>query len=128
MIMMDQIFLILTHTRWNEWKNSYLYELIDASSLDQFNMTENWLEYDRKNSHRHTLTLEHDQKFTPMNINLWTWLKYGWIWKKLNYFGSYIFGHVLMLRFIGVNFLVMFIKFGHIHSVILICSSEYSFN
>ena len=31
----------------------------------------------------------------------------------------YIFGHVLMLRFVSVNFLVMFTKFGHIHSVIL---------
>ena len=35
-----------------------------ASSLDQINMTENRLEYDQKISHRRTLALEHDQKFT----------------------------------------------------------------
>ena len=32
-------------------------------------MTKNRLEFDRKNSHRQTLILEHDQKFTPRNIN-----------------------------------------------------------
>ena len=93
----------------------------------------------KKNSHQRTLRLEHDQKFILMSINLWTWLKYGCIWRKSNYFWSYshvkvsrccniyyIFGHVLMLRFASVNFLVMFIKFDHIHSVILIWSSEYS--
>ena len=36
----------------------------------------------------------------------------------------YIFGHVQKLTFVVVNFLVMFTNFGHIHSVILILSSE----
>ena len=35
----------------------------------------------------------------------------------------YIFGHVQKLTFVVANFLVMFTKFGHIHSVILIRSS-----
>ena len=42
-------------------------------------MTKNWLEYDQKNSYQQTLMLEHDQKFTLTNINLWTWPEYGWI-------------------------------------------------
>ena len=41
---------------------------------------------------------------------------------------KYIFGQVRRLMFISVNFLVMFTNFGHIHSVILIWSSEYSSN
>ena len=67
-----------------------------------------------KNSHRWTLTLEHDQNFTPTNINRWTWPKYGWIWPKLN-----IFGQVQRLMFVGLNFSVMFKIFIHIHLVIL---------
>ena len=55
-----------------------------------------------KNSHRQTLTLEHDQNMDEFDQ------KY------------YIFSHVLMLWFVGVNFSVMFTKFGHIHLVILI--------
>ena len=38
----------------------------------------------------------------------------------------YIFGQVRRLMFEGVNFLVKFKYFGHIHSVILNRSSEYS--
>ena len=38
----------------------------------------------------------------------------------------YIFGQVRRLMFVGVNFLVKFNFFGHIHSVILNQSSEYS--
>ena len=36
----------------------------------------------------------------------------------------YIFGQVRRLMFVGVMFSVMFTDFGHIHSVILIRSSE----
>ena len=43
------------------------------------------------------------------------------------YFYIYhILGHIQWLMFVGVNFLVMFNAFGHIHSVILNRSSEYS--
>ena len=37
---------------------------------------------------------------------------------------NYIFGHVQKLTIIAFNFLVMFTNLGHIHSVILIRSSE----
>ena len=39
---------------------------------------------------------------------------------------NYIFGQVQWLMFVLVNFSVMFNAFGHIHSVILIRSSDYS--
>ena len=56
---------------------------IEASYFDWINVTENRLEFDRKNSHQRTLTLEHDRKFTPTNINHWTWPKYGQIWPEI---------------------------------------------
>ena len=40
----------------------------------------------------------------------------------------YIFGQVQWVMSIGVNFSVMFKFFGHIHSVILNRSSDYSLN
>ena len=58
-------------------------ELEEASYFDRINKTKNWLEFDQKNSHQQTLTLEHDQKFTPTNLNFGTWPKYGWIWTKI---------------------------------------------
>ena len=42
---------------------------VEASSIDRINMTKFWLEQDQKNLHQQTLTLEHEQKFTPTNIN-----------------------------------------------------------
>ena len=33
-------------------------------------LTENWLEYNQKKFNQQTLMLEHNQKFTPTNINL----------------------------------------------------------
>ena len=58
-------------------------ELEEASYFDRINKTKNRLEFDQKNSHQQTLTLEHDQKFTPTNLNFGTWPKYGWIWTKI---------------------------------------------
>ena len=55
---------------------------LEVSSLDQINRTKNGLEYDWKNSHQRTLTMEHDRKFTPKNINLQTWPKYGYCWSS----------------------------------------------
>ena len=41
----------------------------EASYFDRINMTENWLEYDRKISQRPTLLFEYDRKmFTMMNL------------------------------------------------------------
>ena len=42
----------------------------EASSLDQINMTKFWLDFDRKILTMTNLMLEHDQKFTSMNVNL----------------------------------------------------------
>ena len=56
----------------------------EASYFDRINMIKNGLEYDLKNSHRQTWTLELDQKITPLNLNCRTWPKYGWIWPKIN--------------------------------------------
>ena len=39
---------------------------------------------------------------------------------------NYIFGQVRRLTFVGVNFLVKFTDFGHIHLVILMRSCEHS--
>ena len=83
----------------------------------------------KKISHWWTLTLEHDQNFSPKNINLRTWPKYGWIWPKIEnkiniatttniyvwiWLKWYIFGHVQKLKLVVVNFSVMFTDFGHL--------------
>ena len=52
------------------YRNAEFHEIEEEYSLVQKNMTENRLEFDQKNSHRWTLTLELDQNFTPTNINL----------------------------------------------------------
>ena len=124
----------------------------EASYFDQINITKNGLEYHRKNSHGQTWKLELDRKITPTNLNCRKWPKYGWIWafvlKRRTWTGEYyrnklisviftcsvlcsgniyyIFGQVQQVMFVGVNFLVMFKFFGHIHSVILNWSSDYS--
>ena len=74
------------------------------------------LELDRKIT-LITLTLEHDQK----NNDFWSYSHVN-----VCCCGNicYIFGHVNKLMFVVVNFSVMFTDFGHIHSVILIRSSE----
>ena len=108
-----------------EMSNIKLLVLDEASYFDRINMTEKRLEFDHKKSHRQTVTLQHDQKFTPTNINLWTWPEYGWIWPKLKNM-NYILGQVGRIMIVGVNFSVMFKIFGHIHSVILNRSSEHS--
>ena len=82
-------------------------------------MTEKRLDFDWKNSHQRTLTLEHDQKFTPMNVNLWTWLKYGWIRLKINKFRSY--SHFNVCRFGNIYWSSSKVNirrcqfFGHVH-------------
>ena len=115
----------LTESRWP--KNGY-------------NLTE-------KNWQQQTLTLELDLNFTTTNVNFWTWPKYSWIWLKTKYspvnvcrcsniyyifdFRSYspanirhcgniyyIFGHIHHVMIHHCQF------FGHVHSVILIRSSE----
>ena len=53
-----------------EMSNIKLLVLDEASYFDRINMTEKRLEFDHKKSHRQTVTLQHDQKFTPTNINL----------------------------------------------------------
>ena len=65
--------------------------------------------------------LEHDQKFKTMNIKLWTWPKYGWIWPKLIYFRS-----CSNVKVHWCEFFFMFKICGHIHSVILNRSCEHS--
>ena len=74
---------------------------------------------------------EFDQKYINNQISIRRWTLACefdvWIWHvKVHHCGNiyYIFGHVQMLTLVVVNFLVMFTDFGHIHSVILILSSE----
>ena len=65
-----------------------------------------------KKSRRRAFTVELDQKTDEYDWN-----------NKNNY---YIFVQVQRLMFVSVNILVMFNVFGHIHSVILNQSSDYS--
>ena len=66
--------------------------------------------------------LEQDQKFTPTNINLWTWPKYGWIWPKLKYLWSYSHSNVHRRG----TFIIFLVKFEGLCSLVWIfcsCSS-----
>ena len=87
LISRKKYFLVVNNFCW-KWKlfqfevnnvlsqfNIYKYKIEEASSHDQIKMTKFWLDYDQKSLHQWTLTLDHDWKLTPMNINLWTWLK-----------------------------------------------------
>ena len=81
-------------------------------------MTKNFL-------HQQTLTLEHDQKFTPMNINLWTWPKKWYKWmnlteKKYATTTKIIFGHIHTLMFDVNKLLFYFFILGHIYTLRLI--------
>ena len=75
-------------------------------------------------------TLWHDQKITLANINLWTWLKNWWIpllgrgmptWRAMKTKNK-----IYIFIFVGVIFTVIYIFFGHIHSVIWNWLNEYS--
>ena len=49
----------------------------EASYFDRIDMTENWLEFDRKISQRWTLLFEYDRKmFTTTNFIFWIWPKF----------------------------------------------------
>ena len=68
--------------------------------------------------------MEFDQNITLTNMNGGTWPKYPWKWPK--FMSRIYFGQVPSFMFVSVMSSVMYKFFGHIHSVMLIRSNDYS--
>ena len=107
---------LVSVSNFNNFRFNNLFRLKhEASYFDWFNMTENGLEYDRKNSHRQTWTGEYDRKITTTNMN-WSYshLEVGHLSGFLKFFD---FGHIYLLMFVVV------IHFWS-SSIVLVCRCD----